>query len=326
VPRYFVTGATGFIGSELAKQLISRGHHVVALVRSAETATFLRALGAELHLGDVTDLESLWTPMTDVQGVFHVAGWHKFGVRGPDGERINVDGTRNVLQAMQETGVTKGVYTSTVAVFGDTRQTLADESYFSPGPFLSEYQRTKWKAHYEVALPRAEAGCPLVIAMPGVVYGPGDRSEVRATLVRLLAGRLPALATGSHFCWSYVEDTARGLIQCMESGRSGESYLLTGPVHPFEDVMDEAARLAGRRPVLIRLRPGVTRAASAVVAGLEAVGLRGPFASEGLRMLAGTTWIGSNEKARRELGFNPRSLEDGLRPTIEHELRLMGRT
>lgn len=324
--RYFITGATGFIGSELAKQLISRGHQVVALVRSAQKATFLRTLGADLHVGDITDRESLRAPMTHVDGVFHVAAWYKFGVREPDAERINVEGTRNVLQTMRETGVAKGVYTSTVAVFGDTHQALADEHYFSPGPFLSEYQRTKWKAHYEVALPQAEAGVPLVIAMPGVVYGPGDRSEVRATLVRLLAGRLPALPTGSRFCWGYVEDTARGLIQCMESGRTGESYLLTGPVHAFEDVMDEAARLAGRRPPLVRLRPALTRAASACAAGLEAVGLRGPFASEGLRMLSGTTWIGSNEKARRELGFNPRSLEDGLRPTIEHELRLLGRT
>jgi len=264
--------------------------------------------------------------MAKVDGVFHVAGWYQLGGRAADAERINVDGTRHVLQTMREAGVAKGVYTSTVAVFGDTRQTLADETYFSPGPFVSEYQRTKWKAHYEVALPQAQTGFPLVIAMPGAVYGPGDRSEMRATLVRLLAGRLPALPTGSHFCWSYVEDTARGLIQCMESGRIGESYLLTGPVHRFEEVMDEASRLAGRPPVLLRLRPRVTRAASAVVAGLEAVGLRGPFASEGLRMLAGTTWIGSNEKARRELGFNPRPLEDGLRPTIEHELRLLGRS
>lgn len=326
MPRYFVTGATGFIGSELAKQLIGRGHQVVGLVRSAHKAPFLRTLGAELYTGDITDRDSLRAPMTGVDGVFHVAGWYKLGIREPDAERINVEGTRNVLQTMRETGVAKGVYTSTVAVFGDTRGALADEHYFSPGPFLSEYARTKWKAHYEVAKPQAEAGLPLVIAMPGAVYGPGDTSDVRATIVRLLAGRLPAVPVGSQFSWGYIEDTARGLIQCMDAGRPGETYLLTGPVHPFEQMIDEAARLAGRPRPLLRLRPPVTRAAAALMSGLERVGVAAAFASEGLRMLAGTTWIGSNDKARQELGFSPRTLEDGLRPTIEHELRLMGKT
>lgn len=324
MPRYFVTGATGFIGGELVKQLVGRGHQVVALVRSPDRTSVLRALGVELHTGDIVDRESLRAPMMGADGVFHVAAWYKIGQRDPRAERINVDGTRHVLETMREVGVPKGVYTSTVGVFGDTHGELVDERYFARGPFLTEYDRTKWKAHYEVALPMIDSGLPLVIAMPGLVYGPGDTSGVRTSLVQLLRGRLPVTPSGSAYCWGYIEDTARGLIQAMEAGRTGQSYLLTGPVHDFDAAFDVAARLANRRPPLLHPGPIFMRMAAAAARVLESVGLRLPYSSEALRLLAGSTWIATSEKAQGELGFRPRPLEDGLRATIEHELRALG--
>lgn len=324
MPRYFVTGATGFIGGELVRQLVSRGHQVVALVRAPARANVLRALGVEVHVGDITAADTLRAPMTGVDGVFHVAAWYRIGEREPRAEAINVDGTRHVLEAMRALGIPRGVYTSTVGVLGNTRGVLVDERYFSHGPFLTVYDRTKWRAHYEVAVPMMKAGLPLVIAMPGLVYGPGDTSAVHTSLAQLLRGRLPVAPSGAAYCWGYIEDTARGLIQAMESGRTGESYLLTGPVHGFDEALILAAQLAGRRPPLLRPGPRVMRVAAAIAGGLEKLNVRLPYSAEALRMLAGTTWIGSNEKARHELGFSPRSLEEGLRPTIEHELRALG--
>lgn len=322
--RYFVTGGTGFIGGELVKQLVGRGHQVVALVRSLERARLLRLPGVELCVGDITDRESLRTPMTGADGVFHVAAWYRLGQREPRAEAINVEGTRHVLETMRELGVPKGVYTSTVAVFGDTRGALVDETYFANGPFLSEYDRTKWKAHYEVAVPLIDTGLPLVIAMPGLVYGPGDSSGVHTSLAQLLRGRLPVAPSGAAYCWGYIEDTARGLIQAMDAGRIGQSYLLTGPVHAFDEAITLAARLANRRRPMLRPGPGVMRVAAGLAGLLERLNIRLPYSAETMRMLAGTTWIASSDKARRELGFNPRALEDGLRPTIEHELRALG--
>ena len=171
--RYFVTGATGFLGSELAKQLISRGHKVVALVRTPEKARVLQTLGAEIHKGDITNRQSLRAPMTGVDGVFHVAAWYKVGVVEPAAEAINVGGTRNVLETMRELGVPRGVYTSSVAVFSDTRGLVPDEHYKFNGRHLSVYDHTKWLAHYEVALPMMAADLPLTIVMPGLIYGPG---------------------------------------------------------------------------------------------------------------------------------------------------------
>ena len=146
--RYFVTGATGFLGGELTKQLISRGHQTVALVRDPAKASLLRTLGVQIHQGDITDRESLRAPMTGVDGVFHCAAWYKVGVDPAEAERTNVDGTRHVLETMREMGIPRGVYTSTVAVFSDTRGAMPDESYRYDGPHLSHYDRTKWRAQY----------------------------------------------------------------------------------------------------------------------------------------------------------------------------------
>jgi nucleoside-diphosphate-sugar epimerase len=327
VPRYFVTGATGFLGGELVKQLVGRGHQVIALVRSPEKAAFLETLGVTLHTGDITDRESLRAPMQDVDGVFHVAAWYKVGVRDSSqlAEQVNVEGTRNVLEVARELQVPRIVYTSTVAVLGDTRGRLPDERVRVLEPkFLTEYDRTKWMAHYEVAVPMLRAGLPLVIAMPGTVYGPGDTSGIHATLVQLLRGRLMATPRGVAFAWVYIEDAARGLRQAMDAGRIGESYLLTGPVHTFEEAFDIAAEIAHKRRPLFHPRPIMMRGAARLVEALERWDMRVPVASETLRLMAGTTWIGSSAKAERELGFSARPLEEGLRHTIEHELRQLG--
>lgn len=324
VPRYFVTGATGFIGGELSKQLIGHSHQVVALVRSPEQAALLKTLGVELHTGDITDRDTLRAPMQGVDGVFHAAAWYKLGPHDTAAERINVDGTRNVLEVARELGIPRIVYTSSVAVLGDTHGKMVDETYFARGPFHSEYHRTKWMAHYEVALPMARAGVPVIIAMPGLVYGPGDTSGVHSTLVRLLRGRLFLTPTRVSFSWGYVEDTARGLRLAMETGRPGESYLLTGPAHTFQDAFELAAKLAGKRPAFIHPPPMVMRAAASVSAGLERLNIHSGPHAETLRLMAGTTWIGASAKAERELGFTTRSLDEGWRHTIEHELRQLG--
>src|SRR5688572_25446857 len=229
--RYFLTGATGFIGGRIARQLREAGPDVAALVRSPDKAEGLRALGVSLHTGDVTDRRSLRPAMEGADGVFHAAAWYVLG--RPDrheAERVNVGGTFNVLDVMRELRIPRGVYTSTLAVFSDTRGRLVDESYRFDGKHLTEYDRTKWLAHYHVALPMIERhNLPLVIVQPGVVYGPGDHSRVRDTFVQYLRGRLRVLPKRTAYCWSHVDDTARGHILAMEKGKPGEAYILAGP-------------------------------------------------------------------------------------------------
>ena len=324
--KYFVTGATGFIGGEIVKQLIGRGHKVVALVRSPERAAMLKALGVEMHAGDITDRETLKTPMTGVDGVFHVAAWYKVGVKEPLADQINVDGTRNVLKTMRALEIPRGVYTSTVAVFSDTKGEVPDETYRYEGPHLSEYDRTKWIAHYRVALPKIEDGLPLSIVMPGLVYGPGDTSGMRTALVDLLRGRFPMSPARTAFCWAHVEDTARGHILAMEQGRPGETYIIAGPQHTFEYAFDLAASVAKVRAPIVHPGPTAMRVLAAMMSAAGRFATLPPaLTPEALRVLAGTTYLGSNAKAVRELGFEARPLEEGMAQTLEHELRQLGR-
>lgn len=328
VMEYFVTGATGFIGGRLVRQLRAAGHEVRALVRSPSKAPDLTGLGASLHPGDITDKETMRAAMRGADGVFHLAAWYRIGAPASErrgAERINVQGTRNVLELMRELGIPKGVYTSTIAVFGDTEGWVGDESYRHTGPWLSEYDRTKWEAHYEVAVPMMQAGLPLVIVQPGVVYGPGDPSAIGMLLRQYLRRTLPAIPKGTAYCWGHVDDTALGAIRAMEKGRPGESYILAGPPHSLEEALAIAAEITGIRPPRLRLAAGLLRAAAGVAGLVERiVPLPESYSAETLRVAAGVTYLGSSEKAHLELGWSVRSLETGLRQTLEHEMGVLG--
>lgn len=324
--RVFITGATGFIGGHLVRLLCDAGHQVVALVRSPDKAGALRQLGVELAPGDVTDRASLVAPMRGADALFHVAAWYEVGARDPSAAaRINVDGTRNVLEVMKELGVPRGVYTSTIAVNSDTHGRVVDEGYRYAGPHLSEYDRTKWAAHYEVALPMIEAGLPLTIVQPGVVYGPGDHSSIRALLCDYLRGRLPVVPRGTAFCWAHVEDVARGHLLALEKGRPGESYILAGPVLTLVEALALAESITGIKAPRVQASPAMLRAGAAVMAVLERfLPIPANFRSETLRVSAGVTYIADATKAKRELGWQARPIEAGLRETLEHEMRLLG--
>ena len=320
--RYFVTGATGFLGGPLVRQLLDGGHLVSALVRDLDRAGDLAAAGVELHRGDITERASIGGAMAGADGVFHVAAWYRIGARDrSQAERINVDGTRNVLETMRDLGVPKGVYTSTLAVFSDTGGRVVDESYRYDGPHLSEYDRTKWRAHYEVALPMMRAGLPLVIVQPGLIYGPGDHSVTGQALADYLRRRLPLAPLGSAYCWAHVDDVARGNVLAMEKGRPGESYILAGPCHPFVEALEIAERVTGVPPPRLKAPPWLMRLSARLMTPLAALApLPEPYHPESLRVAAGVTYLGSNRKAREELGYDPRPLEQGFREVLLPEL------
>ena len=324
--RYFVTGATGFLGGVVARQLLAAGHTVAALVRSPAKAAELAALGAAVFAGDITDPGSLREPMQGVDGVFHIAGWYKIGQRDSSAaQRINIDGTRNVLEAMRELQIAKGVYTSTVAIFSDTHGQKPDESYHFTGKHISEYDRTKALAH-EVAEGFIRDGLPLVIVQPGVIYGPGDTSVLGRAVQLFLQGRLPMVPSGTTYCWGYVDDIARGHILAMEKGKVGESYIIAGPCHRLTEFFEMAAAFTGRK-MPMRVAPGMLKATAALTGVLEkVVPLPEQYMSEYLRVSAGTTYMGDNSKARRELGFEPRPLREGLEATLRAEQALLGKS
>ena len=324
--RYFVTGATGFIGGRLARKLVEMGYQVVTIARTPEKAGDLVALGVEVHKGDLTDKESMRAPMTGADGVYHVAAWYKLGERDTSmAQAINVDGTRNVLELMRDLGVPKGVYTSTLAINSDTHGQVVDENYHFEGKHLSEYDRTKWEAHYRVAVPMMQQGLPLVIVMPGLVYGEGDTSSLRQMFIQYLQRKLPLLPQKTALAWAHVDDIVQGHLLAMEKGKPGETYIIAGPVHTFIEAYKLAERVTGVPAPVVKASPTMVK----IMAGfMGAVGKIFPvpetMAGETLRAMAGTTYIGSNAKAKRELGYNPRPLEEGLPEVLLHEMELLG--
>ena len=324
--KYLVTGASGFIGGCLARQLVRAGHEVGALVRNPEAVADLKAAGVSIHQGDVRDKPSLRAPVSGVDGLFHLAAWYRIGVKDR-GEacQTNVEGTRNVLQTARDLGIPRIVYTSTVAVSSDTGGRLVDEEFRHHGPWLTQYERTKWMAHYQVARPMAEAGLPLVILQPGVVYGPGDPSAIGTAFRQYLRSRLPVTPQRTAFCWAHVEDTAAAHRLAMERGRLGESYIVAGQVHTFREVFELAERLTGIPAPRIHPSPSAMKAMAAFMKFLGAlIPLPSAYSAESLQIMAGTTYIGDNRKARRELGFAPRSLEEGLGETLQYEMERLG--
>lgn len=324
--RYFITGATGFVGGAVARQLVAAGHQVEALVRDPAKARHLARLGVTLHPGDITDKKSMRAPMTGVDGLFHVAGWYKIGSKNPSlGKKINIDGTRNVLELMRELNIPKGVYTSTLLVFSDTRGKWVDEATHYEGPWLSEYERTKWVAHTQLAEPMMREGLPLVIVMPGLIYGPGDTSSVRDLLIQYLKRRLPISPQKTAYCWGHVEDIAEGHLLAMERGRPGESYILAGPTHTLEQALALAEQITGIGAPRLHPSPALLRGLARVVRWVEPIlPLPEFYRSESIRAIAGVTYIGSSKKAQRELGFTTRPLEEGLYETLLHEMKRLG--
>lgn len=318
--KYFVTGATGFVGGALAKKLREAGHDVHASVRLPEKAKELEALSVKLFKGDVTDKESMRAAMTGVDGVYHVAGWYKVGAKDKSGGvQVNINGTRNVLELMRELKIAKGVYTSTLAINSDTKGKLADETYQFSGKHLSEYDRTKAEAH-KIAHEFIEKGLPLVIVQPGLIYGPGDTSSIRDSLLDLFKRRLPMLPRQTAMSWAHIDDIVDGHMLAMEKGKSGESYIICGEKYELYEAYKLAAQTVGVRAPMAAA-PGMMKAMSVLVKPFDAI-MPESYTSEGLRVIAGATYIGDNRKAKRVLGYNPRPVSEGWVETVKYEWSL----
>lgn len=320
--KFFLTGATGFLGGVLARQLRAVGHEVHASVRDLKKVSELQSLGVQSYAGDVTDKESMREAMQGVDGVFHVAGWYRIGARDKtSGEKVNIEGTRNVLELMKELRIPKGVYTSTLAVNSDTHGKIVDESYRYTGRHLTEYDRTKAEAHH-IAEEFIAMGLPLVIVMPGALYGPGDTSILRKNFVDFLKGKVPVLPIQAGVCWAHVDDAAHAHLLAMEKGVPGETYIVAGEPGTYLDVFRLASLITGKRaPAAVPYQ--IMKALSVVVQPFDRF-LPEAYTSEGLRVLGGVTYWGDNGKAKPFLGYSPRPLRAGLESTLRHEMSLLG--
>jgi dihydroflavonol-4-reductase len=320
----FLTGGTGFIGREVARQLRARGDRVRALVRDAGRATALAELGCDVVVGDLSDEPALAAACGGADAVVHGAALYEVGVpedRRPALVDTNVGGTERVLGAALSAGVRKAVYVSTVAVFGNTGGQVVDETYTKPEdvPTTSVYESTKAQAH-ERARQIAERGLPLVTVQPGLVYGPGDTSAFGHLLRQFLTGTLPAVPFPD-FGMTPVhrDDVAAGVLLALDRGVAGESYVLAGEPTTNRELLTALAGAAGRKPPS-RTVPTVLLKAVAPLGRLvgPAMGFP-PNLRELISSSDGVTFWASSAKAQRDLGWTFRPLAQGLRELAEAE-------
>jgi dihydroflavonol-4-reductase len=309
--RAFVTGGGGFIGGRLVRQLLAAGTDVRAIARSERSAAALRGAGCEVVVGDVLDATGLADALRRCDVAYHVAGEYRVGIRAADRpamEAANVTATERFLDAAIAAGVPRIVHVSTQNAFGNTRYRVVDETYERPRPYryASFYDETKHRAHL-AAHERIEAGAPILIAMPGIVYGPGDHSELGGVLAQAASGRLRALTFGdAGLNMAHVDDIAAGIALIGGRGRLGEAYVLGGEITTLAELVRRVSAIGGHRPPRLTTPTWALRVAAPLVSRL------GPDLGELVSASAGVPYWASDAKARRELGYAPRDLEAGL--------------
>jgi nucleoside-diphosphate-sugar epimerase len=318
----FLTGGTGFLGSEVARRLRARGDDVTALVRNPDRARPLAEMGCRLVAGDLGDASAIRSGMQGCDAVIHGAAIYEVGIpasRRPAMYDANVRGTETVLEAAEVLEIPKAVHVSTIAAFGNTRGQVVDETHQHDRRYTSYYDETKHLAH-ELARGFAARGLPCVIAQPGQLYGPGDHSEVGATIHRFVRGRLPMLPfpeLGMNFV--HRDDAAAGIILTLDRGTPGDQYPLGGELTTMRGLIETLARITGRKAprravhvVLLRLLAPLGPLAA------RSLGLP-PNLREVITSAHDVTFWARDDKARKELGYSPRPLEQGLRDTLVAE-------
>ncbi len=321
---FFVTGATGFIGSRLVAELVRQGHAVRALVRPTSSREGLDGERITTIEGDIRDRSSLHRGMEGCSGVFHLAAYAKNWARDPKTFfELNVGGTRNVLEAASAAGVGRIVITSTIVTFGPTPPGVVGDEGMprSTARFFTEYEGTKTVAEQE-ALHAAAGGLPVVVVNPTRVYGPGKLTEANSVTVMIDLydrGRFPFLLAGGANVANYalVDDLVRGHILAMEKGRVGERYILGGENVSLRGLFDLVHEATGTRHV----RFGLPRWLAMAYGRLEEKKAEWfgayPRITPGWVETFLQEWAYSSAKAERELGYTITPLKEGMRLTCE---------
>jgi len=307
VRKVLVTGATGFIGANVARLLVERGEDVRVLVRATSDRGNVEGLPVEVAVGDLRDPDAVRRAVQGCHWVFHVAADYRFWARDPrELYQSNVEGTVHVMDACLAAGVERVVYTSTVGTIGlAAHPTPCDETTpLLDGQVTSHYKRSKLEAE-QAALAYAARGLPIVAVNPSAPVGPWDRKPTPTgqVIVDFARGKLPAFVdTGLNIV--HVRDVAEGHLLAAERGRVGERYILGHRNMTLAEILAELAEITGRPAPRVRLPYAVAWTAGAVSTAVSTWITRRPpaVALEAVRMARRRMFFDAG-KAVRELGL-----------------------
>ncbi|MGO4124777.1 hopanoid-associated sugar epimerase [Inquilinus sp. YAF38] len=311
-----VTGATGFVGSAVARALLAEGHRVKALVRPNSDRRNLAGLDAEPVTGDLDDPASLAPALKGCTALFHVAADYRLWVRNPQAMlRTNVAGTAAILRAAAAAGVSRVVYTSSVATLGhhaDGRP--ADETTIATeGQMIGLYKRSKFLAEDAARQAAAETGLPVVIVNPSTPIGPRDvkPTPTGRIIVEAATGRIPAFVdTGLNLV--HVDDVAQGHLAAFAGGVPGQRYILGGEDFALSAILAEIAGLVGRKAPKIRLPLAPIWPVALVAETVSRFTGKEPMVTRDALRMARKTMYFSSDKARATLDYRPRPARQAL--------------
>jgi dihydroflavonol-4-reductase len=302
-----VTGAAGFLGSHVARQLVARGEEVRVLLRASSSNRAISDLSLEYVTGDLRDVGSLERAMAGMRRVFHVAADYRLWARHPrDIYDSNVGGTRNLLAAARKAGIEQLIYTSTVATIAVDRPQLPNEFTDSNlGEMVGHYKRSKWMAEQEV-LKAAKEGLPAIVAMPTTPVGPWDwkPTPTGKIILDFLNGKMPGyVETGLNFVG--VEECAAGHLLVSEKGRIGERYLLGAENLTLKQLLDTLAKITGLAAPSMKIPHGVALGVAYVESAFSRlIGKEPQIPVEGVKIAQHMMFVDCS-RAKKELGFAP---------------------
>ena len=314
-----VTGATGFVGSAVARALLREGREVRVLARPGGDRRNLAALDVEIAEGALEDAASLAHAVAGCRSLFHVAADYRLWVRDPAAMfRANVDGTRSLMRAALAAGVERIVYTSSVATLGINPGDSADEETPSRAEdMIGPYKHSKFAAEAVVRDLVAEEGFPAVIVNPSTPIGPGDRKPTPTgrVIVEAARGHMPGFVdTGLNIV--HVDDVAAGHIAAAMRGRTGERYILGGENLPLAAILAEVAAAVGRPPPRLKIPYGVAFPAALAAELAARITGREPFVTiDGVRMARKKMYF-TSVKAKRELGYSSRPAREAIADAV----------
>jgi dihydroflavonol-4-reductase len=302
-----VTGAAGFLGSHVARQLVARGDSVRVLMRPSSNNRAISDLSLEYVTGDLRDAASLDRAMVGAKQVFHVAADYRLWAKNPrEIYDSNVGGTKNLLAAAKKAGIEQFIYTSTVATIAVDRPELPNESTDSKlEEMIGHYKRSKWMAEQEV-LRAAKEGLPVVVAMPTTPVGPWDwkPTPTGKIILDFVNGKMPGyVETGLNFVG--VEECAAGHLLVAERGKTSERYLLGAENLTLKDLLDVLARITGLPAPAMKIPHGVALGVAYVESAFSRLIGREPgIPVEGVKIAQHKMFVDCS-RAQKELGFQP---------------------
>ncbi|MBC7740583.1 MAG: NAD-dependent epimerase/dehydratase family protein [Bdellovibrionaceae bacterium] len=322
--KVLVTGANGFLGSWLTKRLLADGHEVTALVRKSSDLSELDFAKPNFFYGDISDVDSLKQSFKNQEIIFHLAGAvaYKKSDR-PLMEKVNVEGTRNVVETCAQLQTTKLLHLSSVVAIGSSfkKEILNENSDYKIKNLNLGYFETKRKAE-ELVVAAAKAGRIYAVCVnPSTIYGAGDAKKgSRKTQVKVAQGKFPFYTNGGVNVVG-VEDVVDGILLAVNKGRNGERYILSSENMTIKDLFQKIAKFAGVDAPKILMPDWALHTLGGAGDGLRRLGLKGGLSRENAYTASMYHWFDS-AKAKKELGFMPKpanlAIENSVRWMKEH--------